>query len=380
MSKQLHVYSDFSQPVVLLGTPGGTQTVPLNHVWPGHHVADLPIGHEDVYFAIQDKVSGRTQTLFNGDWYRLPGDMPEAWWRAGAVLDVNPDAIGFDLIDSHTHPYDRDHAGRMVYDDRIMLELLPRQGVGMAITMTAGPLDRQRRRIAALVKNRPWIVPLVWVHARQDSAEQVEVLLRDHGFRGLKFHPTVDRYAADGPAMDAMLRLAERYNVPVQIHSATDDRSRPERLAELAARHPRVPVIMVHTELGALDKGPSIETIRSLPNLIAETSWVSPEGILETMSVIGSERTLYGTDATVDGQAQYEKRSVPNCRGQFIYRLPDVVAGVRAKAPAADFANWARLNAIRLYGLRLAPVVAARVQAAATPTAMPVMIKESRSR
>ncbi|MBC7541979.1 MAG: amidohydrolase family protein [Candidatus Sericytochromatia bacterium] len=367
MSKQLHVFSDFSQPVVMLGLPGGTVTVPMSYIRTGYHVAKLPVDGTDVYFTIKDAVTGKTQALFNGDWYKLPGDMPEAWLRSGAVLDVDPDTIPFDLIDSHTHPYNRDGGGRMVYDDKIMLELLPRQGVGMAVTMTAGPLDRQRRRMAALCKGRPWIVPLVWVHARQDTPEQVEVLLRDHGFRGMKFHPTVDRYATDGPAMDGFLDLAERYNVPVQIHSATDDRSRPERFAELAGRHPRVPVIMVHTELGALSKGAALETIRELPNLIAETSWVSPEGILETMALLGSERALYGTDATVDGHAQYDRHSVPNCHGHFIYRLPDVVAAVRKAAPAADFANWAHLNAIRLYQLRLAPAVAGHIQVSPSP-------------
>ena len=126
---------------------------------------------------------------------------------------------------------------------------------------------------------------------------------------------------------------------------------------------------------------PNGETIRRLPNLIAETSWVSPEGILETMDILGSERTLYGTDATVDGHAQYERHSVPNCYGHFIYRLPDVVAAVKAKAKPADFANWARLNAIRLYGLRLAPVMAMRQPEAgkATPAAS-AMISESRPR
>ena len=359
MPKRLHVQTALRQPIILLGTPGGVHPVPMSRVGADRWVADLPVDG-DCHFALRDLATGQQLTLFNGDWYHLPADLVEAWWQSGALLDVAPETLDFALIDAHTHPYDRDGRGRMIYDDRILLELLPRQDVGVAVTMTAGPLDRQRRRIAALCRHRPWIIPLLWVHARQDSPEQVEVLLRDHGFRGLKFHPTVDKYASDGPSMDPFLRLAERYDVPVQIHSATDDRSRPERIASLAARHPRVPVIMVHTELGSLDKGDALRTVQALPNLIAETSWTSPEAILETMELLGTERTLYGTDATVDGYDQYDRHSVPDCHGNFVHRLPDVVARVREMAPPHAFADWARWNAIRLYRIRLAPVMALR--------------------
>jgi hypothetical protein len=360
VSRLLHILTDLRHPSLVVGLPQGRQHLPLSPVGPGHWVAAVPdVGHS-WYFALADHAAGRLIHHPTGDWYHMPPDLQEAWWQAGTILDVDPATLDFDLIDAHTHPYDRNAAGRMIYDDRIMLELLPQQGVGMALTMTAGPLDRQRRRLAQLCDGRPWIVPLVWVQARHDSAEAVEALIRDQGFRGMKFHPTVDRYPADGTAMDPFMAVAEKYGVPVQIHSAVDDRSRPERLAELGARWPRVPVVMVHSELGALDKGPAIDTIRRLPNLIAETSWTSPEAIVETMGLVGSDRTMHGTDATVDGHAHFDRHSVPNCHGEFVNRLPDVVEKVRQAVSPIDFANWSRLTAIRLYKLRLAPVLADR--------------------
>ncbi len=360
MSRLLHILTDLPHPSLIVGLPQGTRHLPMHPVGHGHWVAEVPdVGHS-WYFALADHAAGRLIHRPTGDWYHMPPDLDVAWWQAGTVLDVDPRTIDFDLIDAHTHPYDRADSGRMVYDESILLELLPQQGVGMAITMTAGPLDRQRRRLDALCQGRPWIVPLVWVQARHDSAAAVEALIRDQGFRGMKFHPTVDRYPADGPAMDAFMAVADKLGVPVQIHSAVDDRSRPERLAALAARWPRVPVVMVHSELGALDKGPVIETVRQQANLIAETSWTSPEAIVETMRLVGSDRTMHGTDATVDGIHHYDRHSVPNCHGQFVHRLPDVVEAVRKAVPPIDFANWARLTAIRLYKLRLGPVLADR--------------------
>jgi predicted TIM-barrel fold metal-dependent hydrolase len=111
---------------------------------------------------------------------------------------------------------------------------------------------------------------------------------------------------------------------------------------------------MVHTGLGILDKTAVLQAIALQPNVYAETSWTNPESILQAMAVLDSSRTLFGTDATVDGWAHFTNQSIADPAGAYTYSIPETVAAVRAAAHPAAFENWARLTATRLYGLRFA--------------------------
>jgi hypothetical protein len=70
------------------------------------------------------------------------------------------------------------------------------------------------------------------------------------------------------------------------------------------------------------------------------------------MQMLDSSRTLFGTDATVDGWQHFTNKSIADPSGQYTLTIPDVIAQVRARANADAYANWARLTAIRLYDLR----------------------------
>lgn len=267
-------------------------------------------------------------------------------------FEIIPTTSDFELLDAHVHPMNRAYDGSLYYDSSLVEEILPRIGIGGAVIMVDGPLHLQRERIGALVRKHRWMVPVTWIRPGHDSPNEVESLIAA-GFRGLKMHPTVDGYDADDPVVDPYLSIAQRYGVPVQIHSALDDQSRPERIAALARRFPEVPVIVVHFELGAYHKHGVTEIVRRVPNLYAETSWTNPDSILEAFRILGSDRTIFGTDATVDGPTHFDRTSVPDCHGRFIYSYPDVVAEVKRQSSPTDFYNWARGTATRLYNLRI---------------------------
>lgn len=196
-------------------------------------------------------------------------------------------------------------------------------------------------------------MPIAWPRLGADRAEDVEPLL-DAGFRGLKFHPHVDQRPADDPAMDPFLALARRRRVPVQVHSAADDPSRPERVAALAARFPDVPVVMIDTGLGVEDRRAVLELARRRPNLYLETSWLPADWVVAAMEAVDSSRTLFGTDTSVDGPGHWARRSLSGPAGSGSRNVPELLASVRARVPWAAFVNWTRLTAVRLYRLRFA--------------------------
>lgn len=351
-TRTLHYATTFLEPELRVREGAGYRSLPMQLGIDGRFVAALPAGAA-TFFHVRDAAGRGEDYPPRGGDYRLAADYEEAWLEKGTFFDVDPRSLGFELVDAHTHPYGRAEDGSFTFDSSALLAVERAQGIGVALTTCKGTLAAQRADLLSLCRAEPWILPLVWVEPLRDSPTEVERLL-DEGFRGLKFHPTVSGYPADGEAMDPFLELSERRCLPVQIHTAIDDNARPERFVALARRFPGVDLVMVHTELGALDKTHALGLIRDLPNVFAELSWTNPESVLQTMAALDSSRTLFGTDATVDGHEQYEKQSIADPDGDYVYSIPDVVAKVREQAHPDAFANWARLTAIRLYGLRFA--------------------------
>ncbi|HEY3444873.1 MAG TPA: amidohydrolase family protein [Myxococcales bacterium] len=356
--KTLHYFTQWTGPEAVVRVGSGTAVALLTVEESGSLVRGaVGVLGEETLLYLRDPVSGNEDHPPRATDYRIPADVDEAWIWKGAVFDVDPRRLTIDLIDAHTHPYDRRPDGTLVADAAPLLDVeRSGTGIGMALTMVKGPLADQRALLVPLCRDHPWLVPLAWIQPASDTAAEAEAMLAEHGFRGLKFHPTLSAYDADGPAMDAFLEVARRQRVPVQLHCATDQHATPERIAALARRFPDVPIVMVHTELGATDKQHALGVVQALPNVYAETSWASPDGALLAMQMLDSSRTLFGTDATVDGREQFTKRSVADGKGGYL-TIPEAIAQVRARAHPDAYANWARLTAVRLYDLRFKPLV-----------------------
>ncbi|MCC6749087.1 MAG: amidohydrolase family protein [Deltaproteobacteria bacterium] len=351
--KTLHYPTDLAQPELLLrGATGSYTKVAMSFESPLRAGAtNLGAAKQELSFYLRDAKTGVEDRPPGGGDYRLPADLDEAWLEKGTLFDVPPELLDLGLVDVHTHPFDASWA----YDPSPMTALLPANGITHALTMTPDTIALQLSRLAALHKAQRWIVPVVWVIPGQHAVADVEDLLAHHGFKAMKFHPTVHKFPADGAIVDPFMALAVKYKVPVAFHTATDDPSTPTRLVALARRYPTVPIVMMHTNLGALEKASTLALIQPVPNLYAETSWMNPSSVLEAMRTLDASRTLFGTDATVDGLQHFSKQSIANPQGQFVYTVPQVIAEVKVKAHPDAYANWARLTAIRLYGLRFRP-------------------------
>lgn len=128
---------------------------------------------------------------------------------------------------------------------------------------------------------------------------EVERCVDVGGMRGIKLWIAVK---ATDRRLDPIMDLAAERGIPVLHHSwyktvdAYPDESTPAEIADLARRHPHVPVIMAHLT-GCGHRG--MADVCDLPNVSIDTSGSQPvAGMVETaVRELGETRVLFGSDA-----------------------------------------------------------------------------------
>jgi predicted TIM-barrel fold metal-dependent hydrolase len=208
------------------------------------------------------------------------------------------------------------HVGRLngqEYAPQLMDDLLAEAHVASAwVSNLDGASASQadaNRRVLELVRGRPALVPVFWANPVEGMDPALERLLEEGGFAGLKFHPELNGYCADDAALDPYLERAAARGMFALFHTDRADRSRPERLARLAARHPRVRFIAGHMGLwGAQEE--ALRAIREAPaaNIFGDLAWFHRFDLLAGEIEAGrTERFVFGSDAPVDGEESYQQ-------------------------------------------------------------------------
>jgi hypothetical protein len=226
---------------------------------------------------------------------------------------------------------------------------------GAELPGTTANLDEVRANQATLdvVKQHPdKLRGLVWTRPNDGSPKNVEKFLGNsswsgfngQAFVGMKFHPEMNHFPADDERVDPYLALCEKFSVPAVFHSGrVGSESEPKRIYAVARRHPKVAVILYHMGFGgqhdlaiqvakdALKKGDA--------RLYLETSQANVEAVVRAIRVLGSQRVLFGTDATYFGRQHYVEYE------RFVARL-------KKELSDDDFANLMHANAERLFPLK----------------------------
>jgi predicted TIM-barrel fold metal-dependent hydrolase len=194
---------------------------------------------------------------------------------------------------------------------------------------------------------------LIWARPNDGGTAKLEPFLQaslaagpsKKIFVGMKLHPDMNHFPADDPRLDGYLRLCEKYQIPAVFHCGSDDTSNsaPQKIYAVARRHPAVPIILYH--MGFL--GPHGSAIAAAKEALAkkdaqlylETSQAEPAEVLRAINELGSDRVLFGTDATYYGKEHYQQYET------MITRLMNELT-------AEDFAKVVRGNAERLFKLK----------------------------
>lgn len=152
--------------------------------------------------------------------------------------------------------------------------------VNLLFPLRAGEADELHRYGAALSAREPDVIPVGGVHVEDPDPERVvRTAIEDHGMRGLKLHPMVQRFSPGHPALAPAIAALAGYALPLYVHTDFDewygwayDLGELERIAE---RHPTIPLVLCHCAFPRLDWA-------------AEMARRHPQVWLDTTNVFGS--------------------------------------------------------------------------------------------
>lgn len=217
-------------------------------------------------------------------------------------MDDKPLAAGFDpVIDAHTH------VGVIWPDEWICvppercIEMMDRTGVRVACTSASRYLrfdfregNRMTRDVAARYPDRLIGFAVADPLRARESADDIDRLVGEEGFGGVKLHISHTRMPYDHPAHDPIYTAASRHGVPVLAHVF----SRPEvlMLCDAARRFPDIPFLFGHS--GGYDWLNCVDDIAAVPNAYFDLccSTVDHGRVEAFVAAAGAERVLMGTD------------------------------------------------------------------------------------
>ena len=240
-----------------------------------------------------------------------------------------------------------------------LLDNLDRFGIQLALVSnidganlpgTTGNLDEIASNQAtadSVLKYPNLLRGLLWTRPNQPVAVgDFERFLTDPQFEGvfvgLKFHPAMNQFPADSQIVDPYLELCARHGLAAVFHSDPGGIASPERIYAVARRHPAVPVVLYHMgffgpHLGAIEVVK--ESVREADaSLYLGTAQADPDAVLSAVQELGSERVLFGSDATFFGTRHYQTYEA-------------MMDTLEQSLTPEDFRNVVRDNAVRVFRL-----------------------------
>jgi predicted TIM-barrel fold metal-dependent hydrolase len=130
--------------------------------------------------------------------------------------------------------------------------------VNLLFPLAAGEADELHRFGAELSMQDPSVIPVGGVHVEDTDPEGVvRTAVEEHGMRGLKLHPMVQRFSPGHPALEPAIAALAEYALPLYVHTGFDewygwgyDLGELERIAE---RHPSIPLVLCHCAFPRLE-------------------------------------------------------------------------------------------------------------------------------
>ena len=181
-------------------------------------------------------------------------------------------------------------------------------GVGRFIVFPETTPRPDNADLAKRIKGYPRLIGCASVNPAfggGEAARELEIAVKDLGFRGVRLSPTLHQYPLDAEIALSVLAMARDLRVPVTIDGDSEN-CKPSQIAAVALKFPEVPFIM---DMGfrAPVRPPEIEfgnemreVVKKCPNLrlgLTALTTCQPAYLMSTIWTGGPERVVFGSFA-----------------------------------------------------------------------------------
>jgi uncharacterized protein len=184
--------------------------------------------------------------------------------------------------------------------------------VNLLFPLKPGEADELHAFGQALSAREPDVVPVGGVHVEDGDPEAViRRGIEQHGMRGLKLHPMVQRFPPGDPRLAGAFAVVAEHGLPFYVHTGFDEwygwGYDLGELEAIAARHPGMPMVLCHCAFPrlewALEMAQRFEQVRlDLTNVFGTIDMLPAEQARDRLDVVGRlleaapERIFFGTD------------------------------------------------------------------------------------
>jgi uncharacterized protein len=215
---------------------------------------------------------------------------------ADELRELLPDPSG--VVDAHAH-LGHDEDGRSLGLQTLIEYLDQVHEAARACVFALHDPDRRPayttpndRVLAWAAQAQGRLYPFCRLDPADDPVAEGERCL-ELGARGIKLHPRAQSFGFDTPAATAIFELAGEAGVPILIHAGRG-MPRMDGLADLALRHPQVPLVLAHGAIA--DQGMFATRLAEHPAVVYDTSCFSPFDVVELFARVPAERIVFASD------------------------------------------------------------------------------------
>jgi predicted TIM-barrel fold metal-dependent hydrolase len=211
-----------------------------------------------------------------------------------------------------------DHAGGKPFDVATLLAMEDEAKIEIAVVMPAnnGPAPERElhvqpdnQRLADLIRGNRRCVGCATINPALglDNVKKQYAIADANGFGGPKLMAVLHKYNIDDPIVDSVMGMCRERGQVASIHSggSANENVHPNRIANVAARFPEVPIIMDHmgypdaTEeaIRAAEERPNIYLGTTILRFFrADPSQAYPQAVADAVKRVGAERVVWGSN------------------------------------------------------------------------------------
>jgi predicted TIM-barrel fold metal-dependent hydrolase len=174
-----------------------------------------------------------------------------------------------------------------------------------------GRLQRRNAWTCAVARDNPGLVPYVSLDPSMDGVTIVQEINDQvkEGAKGIKLHPTSQRYFPNDGRLYAAYQKIEELGLPIITHcgdfpQAEEEYARPANFIDVLRNFPGLTLVFAHMARGYMDE--AMEIMETYPNVYLDTSTaiegtlpahlLSDEEAVAIIRRVGCQRVLFGSD------------------------------------------------------------------------------------